>query len=266
MNRFIWALRHEIALHLRNLMVIAMAVAGSMMLFRMLPWIQSVQVFNVWSTFPAVTIITGVIITAGIFQELRSPGHRIELLLRPASVLEKVGAKLLVSTVLFWLLMTLAHLAVSVVAALLYRLAGGDAPLVGFFNEGYWLVMALETMPDFLPVQALFFFGAVYFRKNPAGRTMLSLVGWLSTYVVAGVVALRFIFAPYFPGDGRFGHRHIPGFEMGGDHGLQLDGQVWREIVPGIFQNPELLYNLLRISVVLVFWALAFLRFRETEG
>lgn len=266
MNRFIWALRHEIALHIRNLVVISLAVAGAMMLFRMLPWVHRVQVINVWNTFSVVTMVTGLIITAGSFQELQSPGHRIELLLRPATVVEKVGAKLLVTTVLFWLLMTAAHVAVSLLGAALYRLAGGVEPLTGFFHEGMWLAGAVETLPNYLPLHAVFFFGAVYFRRHPAGRTTLAAVGWVSSYVIAAVVAVRFIFAPYMGASRRFGRRSAMGVELGGEFGLQFNEQIWQEIAPLYLQNPELLATVLRILMVAAFWGLAFLRFRETEG
>ncbi|TVR67521.1 MAG: hypothetical protein EA427_13470 [Spirochaetaceae bacterium] len=267
MKRFQHAFRHELVLHWRTMSVTTLAVAGAVMLLQMVRWWRGPLAFNLWNGFGLVTMVIGIIITTGMFGELRSPGSRLELLLRPASVLEKVGAKLLVSTVLFMTLITGAFLLASLVSLLLYLLLGGRADLLLFFDNGQWLVTAGAAFFDYLPVQAVFFFGSVYFRKNPAGRTLLAMVGWVASYLVLSLAMTRLIFAPYVTG--RYAGLGAPralGFQLDRNSGFIAGSRIWAHVAPGFLLSGRGLGITVRVLVLLTFWGLSFLRFRETEG
>jgi hypothetical protein len=265
------SLQHELTLQYRNILIAAGAVAGSMTLVAMLTWIGGVEAFDLWPGYQLAMIIIGVLVTSGTFGELRSPGHRIAYLLRPSTVWEKAGSKILVTTVFVWLSVTAAFLVAALVSAgLLVVLSGGSEISRAFeisLAGGQWWRIAGETFISYLPAHAIFFFGSVYFRKHPAGRTLLSVVAWLGSYVVIAVLSVRVIFGRYlkgtYPGDGRIS---AFGREFGPNEALNFDGRLWNEVMPWYLQNPEALEPILTTAVVVIFWLLAVLRLRETEA
>ncbi len=271
MRRFMHSIQHELTLQYRNILIASGAVAGSMMLFAMLTWIGGVEAFDLWPGYQLAMIIIGVLMTSSSFSELRSPGQRIAYLLRPSTVWEKAGSKILVTTVFIWLSVTVAFFLAALVSAGLYSLlSGGEEAIRAFeisFAGGEWWRIAGEAFVSYLPVHAIFFFGSVYFRKHPAGRTLLAVVGWIGSYVVLAVVAVRIIFGRYltgsYPGDGRI---RAFGREFGPQEGLVFDGRLWSEVMPWYLQNPEALEPILTTAVVVIFWLLAVLRLRETEA
>jgi hypothetical protein len=267
MNRFRHALQHEVYLHGRAIVTTAFAIAGALMIIQMLRWIRVVVAFNLWNGFGLIVTVAGIIITSGMFGEVRSPGRRIELLLRPASTLEKVGAKLVVSTLFFLLAMTVAFLVASLTAMLVFFAIGGRTDMMVFLDGGRWLISSGAATFDFLPVHAVFFFGAIYFRRNPAGKTLLSAAGWTASYLIAAAIMIRVIFAPYLTG--RYSGHGAPrafGLQLTPDNGFFFSSRIWVNIVPQFLQDGEVAGIALRIVVILVFWGLAVLRFRETEG
>ena len=267
MNRFNHALRHELLQQGRVILITSLAIAGSVMLINVIRWVAEPVAVNLWTGFGPVMVIAGVIITTGAFSEIRSPGTRIELLLRPARIVEKVGAKLLVSSLFYGLAITAAYLLVSLLALALYLLVGGRGNLLVFFDNGRWLVTAGRAFIDYLPLHGIFFFGALYFRRNPGGRTLLALVGSITGYVVLTLVMIRVVFQRYL--SGRYSRVNAPralGFELDSGGGVILGSRLWVHVIPGILQDGDTLALVFRILVPLVFWSLTLLRFRETEG
>jgi len=263
MKRFLHSIQHELTLQYRNILIASGAVAGSMMLFAMLTWIGGVEAFDLWPGYQLAMIIIGVLITSSSFSELRSPGQRIAYLLRPATVWEKAGSKILITTVFVWLSVTVAFFLAALLSAGLYGiLSGGGEAARAFeisFAGGEWWRIAGEAFLSYLPVHALFFFGSVYFRKHPAGRTLLAIVGWLGSYVVLAVVAVRVIFGRYIQ-DARFSN------QFGSQEAFVFDGRLWNEVMPWYLRNPEALEPILTTAIVVIFWLLAVLRLRETEA
>jgi len=270
LSRTIHVIRHEFYLQSRNIAIASVGVAGVVLLFALLRWIGGVTPIDLWPVYEEVMALLGVLITIGIFPELRSPGRRIDFLLRPAGSWEKILAKLTVSTVGVWAAVTLAFLAASLVGIVLYLVAGGPVPfdevLRYALGDGTWLGGAWRTLLGYLPIQAVFFFGAVYFQKHHAAKTLLAIVGWVTSYGILSMVAARIIFHRYFveaiphSGARRFGRFEGPITE------LNITPQMWREIAPFYLQNPEALQVIAGVVTVLLFWGLAILRLRETEA
>jgi hypothetical protein len=270
MNRLVHVLRHEIFQQLRTIMITSGAVAGTILLFSMLNWVGGLDVVDLWPAYGPVMVIMGLLLTARSFSELKSPGRRIEYLLRPATVWEKVLGKLFVSTVVIWLAVTVAFLVATTVGVVLFLLLGGGLPAGEVFRtalvRGQWIVLAGETFLNYLPLQAVFFFGAVYFRGQSAGKTLLSVVGWISSYVFIAVFTVRIVFNRYFAGVvPHSGARRFGRLEGPLTH-ADIDAGMWREIAPFYLQNPELLRSILSVLLVVVFWSLTVLRLRETEA
>ena len=271
MRRLGSALVHEFVLQYRNIVIAALAISGAMLLFSLLAWLGGVEPVDLWSAYQGVVVIMGVLISSAQFSELRSPGHRIAFLLRPATVWEKVAAKTIIAVGLVWLALTVAFLIASLLGAVLYlvMVSGADAGQVFSlsFAGGRWLRISAEALASYLPLHAIFLFGSVYFRRHALGATLLAIVGWIGSYAILSVVMLRIVFARYVTGDypGR-GNARAFGFELRQGQSLSLSGEVWQEIVPGFLRNPELLETVFTVLTVVVFWLLAVNRLRETEG
>ena len=273
MKRVLHAITHETSQQIRSILIASRAIAGTMLLVSLLGWLGEVDAINVWEGYPPVMILFGLLITTGIFSELRSPGKRIEYLLRPATAWEKVLAKLIVSTVVVWLTITIAFVLATLLGVLLYFLLGGDEGvtivLYKAFADGAWLVVAWKSFVSYLPAHAIFFFGSVYFRKHAAGKTLLSIVGWVGSYAILSAVTARMLFAKYF--NGRFASgRHRGGAAAETIPGPVLDfsfgPNTWEEIAPFYLRDPDALRIVVSVTVVLVFWLLAIVRLRETEA
>ncbi|MDA3951343.1 MAG: hypothetical protein PF508_19200 [Spirochaeta sp.] len=270
MMRFTHVVRHEVFVQIRNVLIASGAVAGVMLVLSVMGWLGGIEVLNLWPGYDSVMIIVGLLITAGIFSELRSPGKRIEFLLRPATVWEKVGGKLVLSTVVVWAVVTAAFLLASLVGGVLYLIVGGALSAGEVFSralaDGRWLAVAWRTLGAYLPVHALFFFGAVYFQRHTVGKTLLAIVGWAISYGLVTMVFVRVVFGRYFSEDfPHSGARRFGRFE-GPIGELDLTPQMWREIAPFYLQNPEAVRIVLSVAIVVVFWGLAVLRLRETEA
>lgn len=270
MTRLLATFRYEIYAYFRKIAIASGAIAGTVLIISLLPWLGGIEVIDLWEGYDGIFVIYGLIFTTGIFAELHAPGRRIEYLLRPATVWEKVGAKLFVSTILLWFILTFAFLLASILGVIAYVTVGGGLPFGevfrAAFDDGRWLETAIRAFGAYLPAQAIFFFGSVYFQKHGAGKTLLSIVAWVASYGIATLVSVRLIFARYFRGEvphsgaRRFGHFEGPLSE------LDIDTRMWREIAPFYLHDPELLRVVMSVVVVLVFWGLSVLRLRETEA
>ena len=271
MTRFLHSIRHELTIQYRNILIASGAVAGSMMLLGLLSWLGGVSPINLWDGYQLAMLVIGVLISSGQFGELRSPGHRIAYLLRPSTVWEKVGAKIAVSTLFVWLAVTVSFVLTSLFSALLYMIVAGGAgagkAFVAAFAGGDWMRMSLVTLRVYLPLNAVFLFGSVYFRKHPVGRTLLSLVGWIASYVVIGAVAVRLIFGRYIEGSyPGAGSARALGFHFGPGESFSVSSEMWHQIAPFYLQRPDIMEPIVTTAVVLGFWLLAVLRLRETEA
>ncbi len=181
-----------------------------------------------------------------------------------------MGAKLIVSTIVVWLAATLAFLIATVLGVVVYLILGGGTSvgqvIADALSGGRWIIITGETFVDYLPVHSIFFFGAVYFRRNTVAKTLLSVVLWIASYVFLAVLSVRIIFNRYITGEvPHSGARRLGEFE-GPLMFEDMDGYLWQEIAPWYLQNPEALQTTASIAIVLIFWSLAVLRLRETEA
>ena len=241
-----------------------------MVIISMVKWLNGASVPVFWNRYLEVSIVLGSIITSGAFSELRSPGCRIAYLMRPAATWEKVVAKLLVSTVFVWLTLTVAFFLASVIGVLMYLVVGGSMTFGSAFDralaDGRWASIAGKAFLAYLPVQAVFFFGSVYFQKYNAGKTLLSMVLWIISYGVLAAITVRVVFHKYIGGEvshnraGPFGNLERSLSE------LHIDDRIWLEIAPFYLEDPDVLRNIAGVVIVLLFWGLTVLRLSETEG
>ncbi len=256
MNSFIHVLRHELSLSYRTYGISAIGVAGLLLLISMGRWVQSPQVPNIWSAFGPVMLVAGAVVTSSAFSELGTPGRRLEYLLRPAESWEKVLAKLVLTSIGYWMIMVFAFIVASALGIGLFLILNDGGSLRGSFAEGRWFVIALQTLRTYLTVHAVFFFGSVYFRKHAFGHTLLAVVAWITSYAIIGVVAIRLVFHPYFTGYRQLSDQGFFSFQT----------QIEELFTNRILANAELYQIIAEVILVLFFWTLSWARLRETEA
>lgn len=256
MNHLIHVFKHEFNLNIRTFVISAVGVTGLLLLVSMGKWFDRPVPVDLWQAFPPIMIIAGAIVTSGIFAELGSPGRRIEYLLRPADAWEKVLAKLVLTSLGYWLVMVLAFAIASGLGAILYRILVNGSSITGSFAHGKWVAIAFDTLRGYLTVHAIFFFGSVYFRKHALGHTLLAVVGWVTSYAIVGVVSVRTIFHPYFSGVRRLSDSAVFSFQA------EIE-----DVFTNRFLDHAMLWQILiEVCVIVFFWGLAWLRLRETEA
>ena len=115
------------------------------------------------------------------------------------------------------------------------------------------ILIGIAGLVVYLPVQATFMFGSVYFKRSSFGRTVLLFAGWSFTYVMVAAVLVRFLIEPYFPA-----------FESN-QVGQALE-RLGPEQIVRMIPNPRVLITLGTVVTTGLFWVLTWLRLRETEG
>ena len=138
----------------------------------------------------------GLIMTSFSFVELGDPIRRSAYLLIPASALEKLATRLLLTLIGFPLAVFTLYWVTSVVAAGLGFVIWGESfEIYDPFTQQTGRMLAW-----YLPANAIFFLGAVWFRKAAAFKTLLTLVlASIAIPLVAGLI-FRIIFFDFFEG------------------------------------------------------------------
>lgn len=276
MKRIFHAVKHETLVQVKYVPTAFLAVAGAILLITMVTWIFAPEPPMLWNQFFPVAFIVITLMTSGVFNDLREEPQRIEFLLRPTTAAEKVGAKLLVSSVGYWAGFVLIWIVAALIARSLYALvfsvpwsqAAGELVIEEFSSHVpadwahklpfAWVALEhrlplriLYGFLSYLPVHAVFFFGSVFFKRKAFGRTLLVLVVWGLSYFLLATVLTRVIFAPYWANPELF-------------NGL-TEAQVF-QIIPAFFKNPRIFALILHSGIALFFYALSWRRLMETEG
>lgn len=255
LQRAKWSLYHEFFTQWRRVVISSLAVAGAAMLLSLLSWIGGNPASsNMGEQFAPFLVAWGVVVTSGVFAELRDDAFRMEFLLRPASATEKVLAKLLISTVGYFVTFTVVYFTMSGVLRGIYTLVfGSSGPGMVSPIRVVW-----EVFQTYLVVHSWFFLGAVYFRSHNGIKTLLVVVAVGVSYALITAALGRLVFDPFMHGEQaellrrRFG-----------------DPGSFRDLPSSITRTLEVYRVLGRGLLVLSvpgFWLLSWRRLRETEG
>lgn len=284
-------LRWEIATQARGSFIRIAAIGAVLVLLTLFGWVfsGSPEVSIQGYYFP-ILIIAGAVMTSGAFREIHEETTRIGSLLRPATATEKIVSKTLVTGIGYWALFSLSILVAYGILQLLALIVFGEpavSPMADKYDEiqaithslpaemqNWWgplmrvtqdptylagspvaraLLLGLAGLVAYLPTQAVFMFGSVYFCRGSFGRTLLLAVGWGFTYfMVAGAVA-RLLLMPYADA--------ITSGELG--RAIQ---QLGVAELAGMIPNPRWMFAIGTTVTVALFWILSWLRLRETEG
>jgi len=129
------------------------------------------EVFNSIADPSFIIILVSVLISLDVFSKLRSPVGGIHYMMTPANTSEKFAAAWVYSTLLtfisFTLVYNLTHILCMVCGNFFYDLHAE----IQFQTLGNIWYLFSGTMV----IQSIYFFGSVFFRKNPVGKTTLIL-------------------------------------------------------------------------------------------
>ena len=152
-------------------MCIAIGVLFLLLLFNFV-WDKEISPNEFSSAFGFIYFVLGIVLTFAIFKELHNQKANQLYLSLPISPLERLIATWLTVVIVYTILFSLVGFVIGEFAILFSHLfqASEQIPLVPF-TEGYW-----RTIKAYLFLQPLFMFGAITFKKNRAGKTILCLV------------------------------------------------------------------------------------------
>lgn len=254
-QRVRWTLYHELFIQWRRVLLSSLAVAGSAMLLSMLSWIGGNPVSpNMLDQFPIFLVVWGVVVTSGVFGELREDAFRMEFLLRPAAAAEKVAAKLIVSTLGYFVTFTVVYFTMNGILRGVYALLYGS-PGSPFSNP---LRLVWDVFLSYLVVHSWFFLGAVYFRKHNGIKTLFVIAGVGISLALLTALMARLIFDPFIQGEGA---RLLE----------QRYGDPWSTgdlpaSIRATLESARLIGKGALVVSVPGFWLLSWRRLRETEG
>ncbi|MEZ4950249.1 MAG: hypothetical protein R2879_17045 [Saprospiraceae bacterium] len=198
--------------------------------------------------FPFGLLMGGFFFTSIIFRELGTPVERSFYLALPASNLEKVVSKLLITSVIFTLVTLMYYTVFSYINnGIVYLLT--DLKINNFepFSSTNWMVIKV-----YLITQSIFLLGAVSFPKYSLPMTLLAFL--IILFIVAAVLFLvfRITFADHFPDSGPFS-------EMEGMRGpVMIEGKI--EAFGDLI---ETLFNILFAPAL---WIVTYFKLSEKEA
>ena len=144
----------------------------SLLLLLNFVWDREISPSEFSGAYGFIYFILGIVLTFAIFKELHKQKANQLYLSLPISPLERLTAIWLTTVVVYTVLFTLIGFVIGEFAILFTHLfqASDSIPLMPF-TESYW-----RTIKAYLFLQPLFMFGAIAFKKNRVGKTILSLI------------------------------------------------------------------------------------------
>lgn len=175
-----------------KIVIAAEALAGILLLFFIYVGIGRMEPKLYSTVYPAIIIITGLIVTSLSFSELYT-GKSYSYLTLPSSSLEKLLSKLIMISALYLLGINFLLIIVSLAAkGLNYFLLGKQFPV---FNPIHPNILNSEFF--YLIVLTLFLFGAVYFKKYNFLKTILLISAPILFMIIFPAISYKIMFWEY---------------------------------------------------------------------
>ncbi len=254
-KRMLLLLRRDIFSGYKNIAIVIAAIAAILITLDILNF----TLFNGGSdpehhisTFATILFIGGFIATSSIFKEIHKQESAQSYIMLPASPLEKVISRILISNV-GWLVLTLLWYSVYsfVSAGITELLAGQHHPMFNPFRGNMFLMYA-----HYIVLQSVFLVGAICFRKGHLFKTLLTLFIVGVFFSIIAMLAVRIIFAPYFTGFFAVDQ-------------TQMIGPMFENLPFRFADNIELLETISNVLywalIAPVAWVITYTRFREVQ-
>lgn len=236
---------------LRRTLLASAAIGGVVMLLSLTAGARvsfGANPYLVW--FGWLLFLWGLDVTSRAFTDMHDRSRNEAFVLLPASSVEKALSRLLLSTALFVVWLLVFTWAVSALTELL-RLAffGHSRALFRPWDPAVWVLLA-----HYLPVQALFFAGAAWFRRNPLIKTVLVLLAIAVLLLVVAWLLLRIFGPAWFDG--------LTAWPLSGEADLEAVLQRQQRLVEVAGFALQAVWFVLLPPFC---WALAWLRVREVQ-
>ena len=200
--------------------------------------------------YPILLIVFGYIVSSFSFQEIHDPRSGVYALTSPGSILEKYVARVLLTSIGWTIVVTLAYMVTTAIGAGVAGLILGESH--GIFvpnNRVFW-----EIIGTYLVSQSIFVFGSIYFKKAAFFKTVLVAVLLAIIYAFLFAVVLRVAYWNF-----------LTGF---GVTDAQIDAFIATMPPEGIRVAKALERVISYIGWIVVpifFWFVGYVRLRETE-
>lgn len=175
-----------------KIVIASEALAGILLLFFIYVGIGKMEPKLYSTVYPAIIIITGLIVTSLSFSELYT-GKSYFYLSLPSSSFEKLLSKLIIISVLYLLGINFLLIIVSIAAdGINYFLLGNQFPI---YNPIHPNILNSELF--YLIMLTLFLFGAVYFKKYNFLKTILLISIPTVFIIILPTVVYKLMFWEY---------------------------------------------------------------------
>jgi len=176
-------IRNTMILNRSSILVVTAALAGVFSLFSFFDAYGNLSSHFHRNAYLFVFFPGGLLLTSRIFKELHDPVKGYAWLLLPASNMEKVLSRILLTTIIYIVGSLIAYLLFSLVSEGLNLVVLGRRHFL--FNP--FDPVILYCTLTYISIQAPFLIGAVYFQKHVLSKTILSLSG---SFFILGICIL----------------------------------------------------------------------------
>ena len=198
-KRFLLLLRNDLFRHYRMLLIGASTVA-TIYFVAIIPQIifspaNIEQEFHI-GFFPTAFIITGFLLSAGVFAEIHNTQKNTSFFMLPATIFEKFISRLLLTTIVFVPLAVVFYLALNLISLLITKIfTGWGFPILNPFDPDMLNIMAV-----YLVTQSLFIFGSSFFKKHAFMKTGVSLFTLGIILAIFAGIIFRIVYRDFFQG------------------------------------------------------------------
>lgn len=253
-TRFYLLVRNAIVLNKSAILIVSAAVGGILMLLSAVDILGGDRARFHQVLYLVILYVGGLIMTNRIFREFHDPVKGPAWLLIPASPLEKVSSRIVLSTVMYVIMTMLIYFGFSLLSeGFNWLLSRRYHPLFNPFDR-----LVLQGVALYFVLQAPLLVGAIYFQKHSLSKTILVLLGYTFVFLVVVVVAMWMIFGNYFEGV-------LPGLETLTKQTGISDDAIIADIVK--LSNAALWIWRIIFFVLIppLCWTICYYRLKETE-
>ena len=249
LSRWIRLLRVDLVQYRNPLYVAIVAVYGAVLfaLVVLAPTSGSWQPHKIF--LPSIICLGGMILVGNSFAELGDPVRRAAFLLIPASTLEKLGARLVLTLVAFPLAAISLYWITSLLGAAIGHLVWDSSfDIYDPFTQEIGRLIVVYPL-----IHSVFFLGSVWFRKSSIFKTIISVVVVQISFSIIAVFIFRIVFYDFFQG---------VSFDALKELQLHID--------PGTWLTSDSSARLGTVFTYLLFgpwlWVIAYFRLADTES
>ena len=210
------------------------------------------------SFFTLLLYTIGVVITSKIFSEMHSLKRNHFWYMTPASDLEKVTSRFVISAVIWPLLLMIIYSLISLLSETinLYSLGYKNNPLVPT-NTEVWI-----RIGNYILIQSLFFYGAALFKRHQLIKMGLSLLLFMALLFIIAMIIFHLTVGE---NTGYFGFRQF--YQWGNNYSqsynFSIDSESLQRIFEIIKKTTKIFYYFIMAPL---FWILTYLKIRHNEA